>query len=75
MSDEIDMGCEMEQRDRDLCIAVARQQAAQRELPATGRCHNCLDDVAEGERYCDAGCRDDHQSRVAAEKRRGRVMQ
>ena len=74
MSDEIDMGCEQEQRDRELCIAVARQQAERQELPATGVCHNCLAPVGEGARYCDAECRGDHAARKAAEKRRGRMQ-
>lgn len=74
MSNEIDMGCEQEQRDRELCIAVARQQSERQEIPANGTCHNCLDAVAEGERYCSPDCRDDHAARKAAEKRRGRMQ-
>lgn len=72
MSNEIDMGCEQEQRDRELCIAVARRQSERLEIPANGSCHNCLSPIAAGERYCDGECAKDHAARRAAEKRRGR---
>ena len=74
MSDEIDLGCEQEQRDRELCLAVARLSADAQELQANGACLNCLSPLPEGERYCDAECRDDHAARRAAEKRRGRMQ-
>jgi len=72
MSDEIDQGCENEQRDRDLCIAVARMKSDRREIPANETCHNCLSVLPAGLRYCDKDCSDDHRDRLAAEKRRWR---
>ena len=72
MADEIDRGCENEQRDRDLAIAKARQKAQKAMLPPIGICYNCHEPVAEGERFCPGpDCRDDHQARKRAEIRAG----
>ena len=72
MADEIDRGCENEQRDRDLAIAKARQKAQKAMLPPIGICYNCHEPVAEGERFCPGpDCRDDHQARKQADSRRG----
>ena len=74
-ADPIDQACLIEQRDRDLLIAVARLNSKTREIPAMGICHNCQDPVGLGERYCPGpDCRDDHLARKNAEKRRGRVQ-
>ena len=73
-SDPIDAACIQEQRDRDLCIAVARQQASKREIPAMGICHNCHTPVSLGERWCDKFCAADFDDRVRAAKRNGRPM-
>ena len=74
MADEIDQACDREQRDRDLCIAAARVIAKSRELQPVGVCYNCHDSVGQGERYCGSECRDDHQYRLNAARRAGRVM-
>ena len=72
MADEIDRGCENEQRDRDLAIAIARQKAQKAMLPPIGICYNCHEPVADGERFCPGpDCRDDHQARKQADIRRG----
>ena len=72
MADEIDRGCENEQRDRDLAIAIARQKAQKAMLPSIGICYNCHEPVAEGERFCPGpDCRDDRQARKRAEIRAG----
>lgn len=72
MSNPIDQASEVEQRDRDLAISVARQKAQKAMLPPIGICYNCHEPVAEGSRYCPGpDCRDDHQARKQADIRRG----
>ena len=59
----------------DIQNEAALTAAMQYRKPAgpvpNGRCHNCAAPLAEGLPYCDADCRDDHQERVAAARRRG----
>lgn len=71
-ADQIDDGCEREQRDREMCLAAVRRRAQEPEMPPTGTCYNCGDPVGEGERFCDGECLRDYERRKAAEKRRGR---
>ena len=73
MADEIDIGCENEQRDRDLAIAIARQKAQKAMLPPIGICYNCHTPLDDG-RYCDGDCRDDHTYRMNAARRAGRLV-
>lgn len=58
-----------------LFMAVARKAVtlAAPTLPANGVCYNCQADVNNGERFCDASCRDDYALRKASETRRGIV--
>ena len=74
-SDPIDQASEVEQRDRDLAISVARQKAQKAMLPPIGICYNCHEPVAEGSRYCPGpDCRDDHTYRMNAARRAGRLV-
>ena len=74
-SDPIDQASEVEQRDRELAIAVARQKAQKAMLPPIGICYNCHEPVAEGSRYCPGpDCRDDHTYRMNAARRAGRLV-
>ena len=74
-SDPIDQASEVEQRDRDLAISVARQKAQKAMLPPIGICYNCHEPVADGERFCPGpDCRDDHTYRRNAARRAGRLV-
>ena len=72
-SDIIDAGCEREQKDRDMLIAVARIRSTTEEFPSIGRCYNCHTPMDDG-RYCDGDCRDDHTYRMNAARRAGRLV-
>jgi len=37
-----------------------------------GRCRNCNDNIDDGRAYCDESCRNDHQARIASDKRNGK---
>lgn len=54
MSDEIDMACDSEQRDRDLAISVARLQATPVVVWHTN-CKYCGDPTEEGKQFCSYG--------------------
>lgn len=67
--DDIDRAQEREQSDREYAISEHLRTAP--ELPAQGVCYNCQSIVPPGARFCDKDCRDDHDMRKRAEKRRG----
>ena len=71
-SDTTDEASELEDYDREMCIAEARRALKKQEFKATGTCHNCLDTVGPGAKYCNRECADDHEHRLRAERRRGR---
>ena len=73
-SDPIDQASEVEQRDRDLAISVARQKAQKAMLPPIGICYNCHDPLDNGERFCNRDCADDYANRLNASRRAGRVF-
>lgn len=56
MADQFDQASDLEQLDRDRCIAAAR--VPDPALEATGFCLWCEEVVAPGRRFCDADCRD-----------------
>jgi hypothetical protein len=37
-----------------------------------GRCRNCEEKLDDGRNYCDEACRNDHQLRIASDKRNGK---
>jgi predicted nucleic acid-binding Zn ribbon protein len=45
---------------REQAIADVRRRKA--ELPAIGFCHYCSEPVPAGSRFCDADCRDEHET-------------
>ena len=47
----------LEQLDRDVCLKQRKP-----ELPHTGFCHNCEDQIGDG-CFCDADCRSDFEKR------------
>lgn len=58
MADQFDRASDLEQLDRDRCIAAAR--ATTPALEATGFCLWCEEVVGPGRRWCDADCASDH---------------
>lgn len=61
-ADQIEQACEFEQRDRELCIAVARQQAHKPPEQFT-HCVWCGDETDGGAKFCSSGvdsCGDDY---------------
>ena len=73
-SDPIDQASEVEQRDRDLAISVARQKAQKAMLPPIGICYNCQSPLSDGERFCNRDSADDYANRLNASRRAGRVF-
>ena len=71
--DEIDAGCEREQKDRDMLIAVARIRAKTEEFPSIGRCYNCHTALDDG-KFCDSICAEDFEYRRNAARRAGMPM-
>lgn len=62
MPDFADLAAEREQIDTERAISAARAGSSAEPVPC-GQCHNCLEPVGEGARFCDADCRDDWQQR------------
>lgn len=67
--DDLDRASEREQIDRDYAISEALRAAPS--MPPQGICYNCESIVPPGARFCDKDCRDDHDTRKNAERRRG----
>ncbi len=61
MTDIIDAGCDREEKDRDLAMAIARSWVDP--TPPRGCCYNCDEPVAGDSRFCDADCQQDWQRR------------
>ena len=40
--------------------------------PEEAVCRNCREPLPEGQHFCSQECRDDHQTRLAAERRNGK---
>ena len=69
MADEVDLTSETEDRILEYRTAAIRAAAKERELPATGQCHNCehvfgpdIEDRAV-RLFCDDDCRIDWEKR------------
>lgn len=54
MADDIDRGCELEEKYREAALKVRRPEGPQ----ATGECLWCGEAVEDGRRWCGAACRD-----------------
>jgi hypothetical protein len=52
-----------ERADQFLSHSLATAAKQPQLPPASGKCFNCDEDVAAGERFCDCDCRDDWQLR------------
>ena len=78
MADEADLGNEAMER-----WLQGRLEEFQFQLGQVGdamekeesRCRNCLEPLPAGKHYCDKDCALDWESRLRAEKRRGRITQ
>ena len=65
MADEADITAEREPHNMELSLLKSRRPAGP---TPTGACLWCEDDVDDGIRWCNAGCRDDWEE---DQKRRG----
>lgn len=65
--DDLDRASELEQKQRDAALAGVRARSAT--LPPTGACYNCGEPLAGSRVFCDAECRDDHETRRRAMER------
>jgi hypothetical protein len=64
MADQIDEANELALHALSIALAAARSVSAEQvEGNPSGQCWNCLEPLAEGDRFCDADCRDDWQLR------------
>lgn len=69
MADDLDLAAEREQRFREDALKQALGRPL--EVEPTGICANCEAPLAEGMRFCDSDCRDDHAARNRARALRG----
>ena len=67
-ADFLDDASENESKERDRLIQKARKTKS---VQATGRCFYCNAELADGKKYCDSWCRDDHELEQEAMKRHG----
>lgn len=58
-ADDSDRASAIESAAIDLGVETARLKAAKPEFEAVGHCLNCLEELEDGLRFCDADCRDD----------------
>lgn len=65
---ESDLATLREEQFRAAALAAARSQADRK--PAPGRCANCGEVILPQAYYCDADCRDDHETREAILRRK-----
>lgn len=61
VTDESDMATEVEMRERELSITLARKYKDP--VEATGVCNNCGENVPSPKKYCDSDCAQDHHRR------------
>lgn len=59
--DILDIASQNEQLATKKAIQQASIKAGKLEVEATGKCLNCDEELTEGKRFCNAGCRDDWQ--------------
>lgn len=62
MADFADLGADREARDRALALQVRAPEGP----AATGFCLFCAESLPDGQRWCDADCRDDWQAEIKA---------
>ena len=63
-SDESDRASAIEAAAIDVGVEQARIKANKLEFEPTGFCLNCETPLAEGIRFCDKDCADDHAKRI-----------
>jgi len=54
MADDIDRGCDLEQRYRDAALTIRKPEGPK----PTGECLWCGEPVDDGRRWCGVACRD-----------------
>ncbi|MBM7070901.1 DUF2116 family Zn-ribbon domain-containing protein [Shewanella sp. 202IG2-18] len=60
MSDNADIAADLQ--EQHIKAALSSRDTSPK-LKFTGYCHNCEESLKEGERFCDADCRDDFEQR------------
>lgn len=71
MGDLVDEGNDNAARGLESAINKVRAEAGKVLVPK-GRCYMCDADVADGVRFCDAGCRDDWDKQERLQKIKGK---
>lgn len=56
MADEADIASELQAREIKMARDATANSSKAKHLPATGKCHYCEADVADGVRFCDEDC-------------------
>lgn len=69
--DVCDRAQQLEETARQAALSQRQRETVQ---PAsTGRCLNCEEPLAEGQRFCDPDCRDDY-TRLQAKRQNDRIV-
>lgn len=75
-ADPADRASHEEALGLEMALAAARQRlTTARVLPVTGKCHNCDEQLDQGERFCDGDCRDDYDHRMKRRAANGTSLQ
>lgn len=72
-ADPVDAGCAA--AEKWIAEKIEQQRRAfeaQDKSFDIGRCRNCSEKLDDSRNYCDEYCRNDHQMRIASDKRNGR---
>lgn len=69
MADELDLLTVQEEQLKEMTITQIRRSATINELPFTGKCYNCGEEL-DVDNYCDRDCVKDHRDRQAADRRK-----
>ena len=64
MPDTVDLAQVQNERLNQAALALRKPVAPE----ATGRCLNCGEPLPDGQRWCDADCRDDWQRTIARKR-------
>mgnify|MGYP003402726987 FL=1 len=72
MADFAEIGSDYTERWLEGVLDEHRHQQQKATAYDVGRCRNCETKTDDGRNYCTEECRDDHQARIASDKRNGK---
>ena len=72
MADFADIGSDYTERWLEGALDEQRHQQSIAANHEQGRCRNCAERLDDRRNYCNEECRNDHQSRIASDKRNGK---